>query len=97
MIKENMVTGIQRSRVSSKARMITPAEAWCWVAHLHAVEDNALTYKYPRTEEDEAEALWAQQRGDAAYARACKLDPSEDLWRRSLEAWYRDRWGVARC
>jgi len=67
--------------------VITAAEAWCWVAYLHSVEDNNLTYKYPRTPEDEAEALRSQQRSDAAYARARRLDPSEDLWRRSLDKW----------
>lgn len=66
---------------------LTAAEAWCWVAWMHTQEDSALTYKYPRTPEDEAEADLARQRGDAAFARATKLDPGEELWRRALDKW----------
>lgn len=67
--------------------MITPAEAWCWVAHLHSKEDDMLTYKYPRTADDEREAFLAHQRSEAAYRRATKLDQSGDLWRRAMKKW----------
>jgi len=68
---------------------LTAAEAWCWVAYLHSQEDSFHTYRYPRTEEDEAAAHLAQQQGDAAFARAVKLDSSDDLWQRSLAKWDR--------
>ena len=66
---------------------LTPAEAWCWVAHMHRVEDDALIYKYPRTFEDEREAAMCQKRADAAYRRATSLDPAGDLWRRAIAKW----------
>lgn len=66
---------------------LTAAEAWCWVSWMLGRESDALLYKYPRSAEDEDKAEELRQCADAAYARATKLDPSEDLWRRSLDLW----------
>ena len=66
---------------------LTAAEAWCWVAHLYNVEEDAFLYRYPRTEEDERSAFLCRKLADIAYKHAISLDPREDLWRRSIAKW----------
>lgn len=67
---------------------LTRAEALCWVAHLLHVEGSALTYAWPRTDEQLRAGGELDDAGNAFADAAHAIDPSDDeLWRRALDKW----------
>jgi uncharacterized iron-regulated protein len=64
---------------------LTAAEAACWVAHLCAVEAQALDQS--RVESDRELADERMRLARELHDHARKLDASDDLWRRSISKW----------
>jgi hypothetical protein len=63
------------------------AEVWCWLTLFYSEEADTRLFKCPRTKEDERIAAELKDAADACFARASKLDPDPELWRRSMASW----------
>lgn len=65
------------------------AIVWCWLAIMFGHEADDIDYAWPpkNTEDDHRRAAALQDRSDACYEHAKKIDPRDDLWERAHAAW----------
>jgi hypothetical protein len=66
---------------------LTAAEAWCWVARMLSSESDALTYAWPPTDAQQAEANVLYEQSQAAHDRATRLGATNRTWKSAMRKW----------